>query len=111
MPIYCEVPLTTDEGFMSYQSFIYLERIPTAEVLLRVTYSSIDYEGNFISIKDKDPQTRALAYEAAPDHHQGAYSTVYYLLSQADRDLYQIRKQRTIDVPLAEVMEQVCKLN
>lgn len=105
MPIYCEVPLTSDDGYMSYQSFIYLERIPTAEVLLRVTYSSIDYEGNFISIKDKDPQTRALAYEVAPDHHLGAYSTVYYLLSQADRDLYQIRKQRTIDVPLLEVME------
>ena len=55
MPIYAETPLSTEDGFMSYQSFIYLERIPTAEVLLRVTYSSIDYEGNFISIKDKDP--------------------------------------------------------
>jgi hypothetical protein len=55
MPIFVEVPLTTDEGLMSYKSFIYLERIPTAEVLLRVTYSSIDYEGNFITIKDKDP--------------------------------------------------------
>lgn len=88
MPIYCETPLTSSEGLMSYQSFIYLERIPTAEVLLRVSYSSIDYEGNFISVKDKDPQTRSLAYEPAPDHHQGAYSTVYYLLSQADRDLY-----------------------
>jgi len=55
MPIYSEIPLTNEEGFLSYQSFIYLERIPTAEVLLRVTYSSIDYEGTFISIKDKDP--------------------------------------------------------
>jgi hypothetical protein len=90
---------------MSYESFINLERIPTTEVLLRVTYSSIDYEGNFISIKDKDPQIKAIAHEAPPDHHTGAYSTIYYLISQADRELYRIRKQRTIDVSLKEVME------
>lgn len=89
---------------MSYQSFIYLERIPTAEVLLRVSYSSIDFEGNFISVKDKDPEIRTLAYEAPPDKNSGAYSTIYFLMSQSDRDLYQLRKSRSIDVPLQEVM-------
>ena len=104
MPLYCETPYTTDDGFMSYQSFIYLERIPTAEVLLRVSYSSIDFEGNFISVKDKDPEIRTLAYEAPPDKNSGAYSTIYFLMSQSDRDLYQLRKSRSIDVPLQEVM-------
>jgi hypothetical protein len=50
MPIYYQAPQHKD--LVSYQDYIRLERIPTASVLLRVDYASIDYEGNFISIKD-----------------------------------------------------------
>jgi hypothetical protein len=48
---------------MTYENFFPLERIPTASVLVRIAYSSIDYEGNFISIKDPNPTIRDLAYE------------------------------------------------
>jgi len=51
MPIYCDRPVGE-----SYLDYIKLERIPTATVLLRVDYSSIDFERNFISIKNKDPK-------------------------------------------------------
>ena len=66
---------------MTYENFFPLERIPTASVLLRIAYSSIDYEGNFISIKDPNPTIRDLAYEQMPDFNSGAYSTVYYISS------------------------------
>lgn len=56
MPIYFEAPQHGE--FISYQDYIKLERIPTASVLLRVDYASIDYEGKFISIKDKDLSIR-----------------------------------------------------
>lgn len=78
-----------------------MERIPTASVLLRVDYASIDNDGNFISIKDRDPEKRELAYYAPPDYETGTYSTLYYLISEEERDLYSIRKQRKIDRPLS----------
>lgn len=53
MPIYYEQP--EHPQLISYQDYTKLERIPTASVLLRIDYASIDYEGNFISVKDKDP--------------------------------------------------------
>lgn len=61
MPIYSEFPPLTDS--LTYESFQMLERIPTASVLVRIAFSSIDYDGNFISIKDPDPEIRKLAYE------------------------------------------------
>jgi hypothetical protein len=82
-----------------------LERVPTASVLMRLTYSSIDYEGNFISIKDSNPTIRDLAYEQAPDFKKGGYSTLYYINSNDERELYSIRRSRKIDVPLIEVMQ------
>lgn len=53
MPIYFEPPKISNT--ISYQDYVRLERIPTASVLLRVDYASIDYDGAFISIKDPDP--------------------------------------------------------
>ena len=49
MPIYYEKPNHTGKE-VTYRDYIQLERIPTCTVLLRIDYSSIDYEGNFISI-------------------------------------------------------------
>jgi hypothetical protein len=69
-----------------------------------VDYASIDYDGKFISMKDPDPQVRQLAYEAPPNYNAGAYSTLYFLISEIEREMYAYRKQRKIDVPLKEVM-------
>ena len=68
MPIYCEYPPVT--GNITYKNFIHLERIPTASVLLRIDYASIDFDGNFISVKDNDPKIAALAFEAAPKYSE-----------------------------------------
>jgi hypothetical protein len=91
MPIYFEPPVHRSE-FVSYLDYVKLERIPTASVLLRVDYTSIDYEGAFISFKDPDPQIRQLAYEPPPNYNSGAYSTLYYLISEVERDMYPVRK-------------------
>jgi hypothetical protein len=77
-------------------------------VLLRVDYASIDTEGNFISIKDNDEEKRAIAYEAPPEYATGAYSTLYYIITEDERELYGIRKNRKFDVPIIEVMQAVC---
>jgi hypothetical protein len=53
MPIYWQKP--QESANISYRDYVKLERIPTASILLRVDFTSIDYEGNFISYKDPDP--------------------------------------------------------
>ena len=69
MPIYWQAP--SESQNISYRDYVRLERIPTASILLRIEFTSIDYEGNFISYKDPDPQVRALAYEAPPNYNSG----------------------------------------
>lgn len=86
MPVYNQLPQTTEK--LTYQNFISLERIPCASVLLRVDYSSIDYEGNFISISDPDPEKRKLAYEEPPKYSEAAYATTYFLTSNVERELF-----------------------
>lgn len=66
MPIYCEYPPVT--GSLTYKNFIHLERIPTASVLIRIDYASIDMEANFISFEDPDPRIAALAFEPPPKY-------------------------------------------
>lgn len=68
MPIYSEYPPV--QGSITYRSFIHLERIPTASVLIRVDYAAIDFDGNFISINDPDPKVAALAFEHAPPYSE-----------------------------------------
>jgi hypothetical protein len=82
MPIYCEKPDTT--GPISYKNFLVLPRLPTSSVLLRITYASIDYHGEFVSVDDPDPKKRELAYEAPPDYADLSYSTCYFLVSELE---------------------------
>ena len=86
MPIYIDPP--SDGQDVTYKDYLKCERVPTASVLIRVDYTSIDYDGNFISVKDKDPQIRQLAYEQPPNYDTGAYCTLYYLISEIERTMY-----------------------
>ena len=106
MPIYCEYPQMSNS--ITYKNFINLERIPTASVLLRLDYASIDDDGHFISINDKDPKIREMAYEPPPKYEEQAYSTAYYLNSKVEREVFAVRKQRKTDAPLKEVLTEVC---
>lgn len=53
LPIYADPP--AEHKDVTYKQYTKCERVPTASVLLRVDYASIDYSGNFISITDQDP--------------------------------------------------------
>ena len=108
MPIYCEYPPVS--GSLTYKSFIRLERIPTASVLLRIDYASIDYDNNFISVEDPDPKIAALAFEPAPKYSEQAYSTTYFLSSEIEREVFGLRKTRQTDAPLKEVLEAICEV-
>mmetsp|Transcript_27927 Transcript_27927/g.37295 ORF Transcript_27927/g.37295 Transcript_27927/m.37295 type:complete len:240 (-) Transcript_27927:87-806(-) len=105
MPIYCEYPKITDN--LTYRNFIRLERIPNASILLRIDYASIDYDGNFISIRDPDPAVAKMAFEAPPPYENQTYSTMYFLTSDIERDVFNLRKLRATDAPLKEVLEAI----
>jgi hypothetical protein len=90
---------------MTYENFINLERIPTAFLLVRVSFSSIDFDGNFISVKDPDPRVRQMAFEQVPEYADGVYSTAYFITLQAERDLFNVRINRSSDVKLATLMK------
>ena len=107
MPIYCEYPPMTST--VTYKNFIHLERIPTASVLVRVDYAAIDYDGNFISVKDPDAKVREMAYEPPPAYEEQTYSTAYFLNSQIEREVFGVRKERKTDAPLREVLTAVCQ--
>ena len=92
MPIYCEYPQVT--GNLTYRNFIQLERVPTASVLLRVDYASIDFDGNFISVEDPDPKVAALAFEPAPKYADSSYATTYFLSTEVEREVFNLRKVR-----------------
>ena len=57
-------------------------------MLIRCDYASIDYDGNFISVNDPDPNIRKLAHEAAPSYNEVTYSTTYYLCSDIEREIF-----------------------
>lgn len=88
-----------------------LERIPCASVLLRVDYSSIDYEGNFISISDPDPEKRKLAYEEPPKYSEAAYATTYFLTSNVERELFKKKAVYSTDAKLKEVLEAIIEVD
>lgn len=87
-----------------------MERIPTASCLIRVDYASIDFEGNFISINDPNPEVARLAYEAAPRYEESAYSTVYFLTTETERELFKYRYDRATDAPLREVLQAIAEV-
>jgi len=113
MPIFCEPPEERKgtSKLVSYRDYVQLERISTTSVLLRVDYSSTDEEGNFISIKDSNQDVRANAYIEPPEYRTGEYSTLYYLITEEEKELYAIRKNRSINKPLSEIMQKVCEVN
>lgn len=105
MPIFYDLPDERQNKPLTYKDYVSLERIPTASVLLRVDFASVDDEGFFVSIKDTDPRKREMAYEPPQDYNSGAYSTLYYIITEQERELYAIRKKRNRGVSLLDVMQ------
>lgn len=105
MPIFSELPPQTES--LTYQNFIALERIPCASVLIRVDYSAIDFDGNFISVRDPDPKIRKLAYEDPPKYSEAAYATTYYLTSNVEREMFKKKAVYSTDAQLKEVLDAI----
>lgn len=76
-------------------------------MLLRVDYSSIDYEGNFISIKDPDANIRKLAYEEPPKYSEAIYATTYYLTTNVEREMFKKKAIYSTDAPLKDVTDAI----
>lgn len=109
MGIYSEFPHEDRSGKITYEHYTSLERIPTSSVLLRVDYSSIDDNGLFISVNDKDPRIAKNAYEEPPVYEEQTYATPYYLTTQPERDLFEYRKERGLEHPLSVALEHIYK--
>jgi hypothetical protein len=58
---------------------MFLERIPTSSILIRVEYASINDEGTYVSINDPDVRNQKIAYEDASPYADGNYSTAYFI--------------------------------
>ena len=78
--------------------------------MLRVDYSSIDYEGNFISIKSPDENTRRLAYEEPPKYSEAKYATTYFLTSNVEREMFKKKAVYSTDAPLQDVLEAIMEV-
>ena len=79
---------------------MFLERLPTTSVLLRVTYASIDTEGLYISINNPDPVVQKLAYEDATPYADGDYSTAYYITTHIERTMFDLRAGQIKDLDM-----------
>lgn len=108
MPVFNQLPPLN--GRVTYAQFVQLERIPCASVLIRLDYSAIDFEGNFISIYDPDERVRNLAYEDPPKYSEGVYSTVYYLTSNLEREMFKKKVAYTGDAELSDVLEAIIEV-
>ena len=79
LPIYSEVP--AENSVVTYEHFLNLEKIPTASVLIRVDFASIDGAGNFSSIMNENPTIAAKAYTKPPEYEEQKYCTTYFLMT------------------------------
>ena len=79
-------------------------------MLVRIEYASIDFNGEFVSIEDPDPEKRKLAYEAPPEYSEQSYATTYFLISDIERELFNARKAKSTDAQLTEVLEALCEV-
>lgn len=77
---------------LTYEHFMNLERIPTASILIRVEYASIAEDGKYISINNPDPNIQRLAYEDALPYADGEYSTAYFLTTEIERKMFDLRR-------------------
>lgn len=93
MPIFYAKP--KEEKPFNYEKFIYLERVPTASVLLRVVKAPKNQQtGLAIRAADLAPEEQQRAYLKAPQYSEGVYGTQYYSITEDERKIMTLRRLR-----------------
>ena len=78
----------------TYERFVYLERAPTASVLLRVV---------------KAPKNNAISI-AAPEYREGLYGTAYFNVTEEELKVMKLRRRRP-NPPLGAVVNDLLSAN
>jgi hypothetical protein len=76
---------------------------------MRIDFSSIDIDGNFISVNDQDPAIAKIAKIEPPQYESGVYCTRNFIIDNKERDLIEIRHAKGKDLPLYETMKKIVK--
>ena len=104
MPLYSarvseSVPFT-------YESFVFLERVPTASVLVRVLKAPRDARGQPLSASLLPPDQQEQLYQRPPDYKEGVYGTAYFPVTEDEVKIMKLRRRRP-NPPLARVVEEL----
>lgn len=107
MPIYAGLP-NIQKPF-TYEKFVYMERVPTASVLLRVMKAPKDQFAKPINSSKLAPDEVDRYHIPAPAYKDGVYSTQYFPLTDDERAIMTLRRRRK-NPPLGAVYEQMMAL-
>jgi len=104
MPLYSarvseSVPFT-------YESFVFLERVPTASVLVRLLKAPRDARGQPLSASSVPPDQQEQLYQRAPEYKEGVYGTAYFPVTEDEVKIMKLRRRRA-NPPLARVVEEL----
>ena len=100
MPIMYARP--KEERPFGYERFVYLERVPTASVLVRVLKAPKDAQGKPVSTESLPPDQKHLSFIVAPEYKEGLYSTQYFSITEDERKIMTLRRRRA-NPPLLSV--------
>ena len=104
MPIYWA--RVKEETPFTYERFVYLERVPTASVLIRVLKAPVDDAGKAVSTKGLPADQRQGRLVAAPEYDEGVYSTQYFQCSDDEKAVMTLRRQRP-DAPMEATVQRL----
>lgn len=104
MPIYWA--RVKEETPFTYERFVYLERVPTASVLIRVLKAPMDDAGKAVSTKGLPADQRQGRLVAAPEYDEGVYSTQYFQCSDDEKAVMTLRRQRP-DAPMEATVQRL----
>lgn len=105
MPLFYARP--REEKPFNYERFIYLERVPTASILLRVVRAAKNPQSGLpINMSDLSPEEQQQAYIRPPQYNEGVYSTQYYSITEDERKIMTLRRVRP-NAPCQRIAEDL----
>lgn len=104
MPIYAGLP--NIQVPFTYERFVYMERVPTASVLLRIMKAPKDQFAKPIDSEKLPPEEVDKYFVNAPAYKEGVYSTQYFPLTDDERAIMNLRRRRR-NPPLGAVADSL----
>lgn len=108
MPIYWA--RVREEAPFTYERFVYLERVPTASLLIRILKAPMDAAGKALSTNSLSPAEREAKLAPVPAYDEGVYSTQYYQCSADEKKVMTLRRKRP-DAPMSRVLSRLLAAN